>query len=60
MRQIQVDIDPRKLRFYGLSPGDVANAIGDQNLIIPAGTEKVGEIEYNVELNASPLKPEKI
>jgi CzcA family heavy metal efflux pump len=57
-RQIQVDIDPRKLRFYGLSPQDVSNAIGDQNLVIPAGTEKIGSIEYNVELNASPLKPE--
>ncbi len=59
-RQIQVDIDPRKLRFYGLSGQDVSNAIGDQNLIIPAGTEKIGEIEYNVELNASPLKPEEL
>ena len=60
MRQIQVDIDPRKLRFYGLSGQDVSNAIGDQNLIIPAGTEKIGEIEYNVELNASPLKSEEL
>ena len=25
-----------------------------QNLILPAGTEKIGKFEYNVELNASP------
>ncbi len=60
MRQIQVDIDPRKLRFYGLSGQDVSNAIGNQNLVIPAGTEKIGETEYNIELNASPLKPEEL
>ena len=60
MRQVQVNIDPRKLRFYGLSGQDVSTAIGDQNLIIPAGTEKIGEIEYNVELNSSPLKPDEL
>ena len=28
--------------------------ISAQNLILPAGTEKIGKFEYNVELNASP------
>jgi CzcA family heavy metal efflux pump len=55
-RQIQIDLDPSKLRSYGLTPSDVTTAIGDQNLVIPAGTEKIGNIEYNVELNGSPLK----
>ena len=55
-RQIQVDIDPTKLRANGLSANDVATAIGNQNLIIPAGTEKIGDIEYNVKLNASPVQ----
>ena len=59
-RQIEVDIDPRKLRSTGLTPADVSNAIGQQNIIIPAGTEKIGDVEYNVELNASPLKPEEL
>src|ERR1700686_586275 len=55
-RQVQVDIDPEALRSKGLSAVDVSNAIGAQNLIIPAGTEKIGDIEYNVKLNSSPLK----
>jgi len=55
-RQIQVDIDPEALRSKGLAAADVSNAIGAQNLIIPAGTEKIGDIEYNVKLNSSPLK----
>ena len=28
--------------------------IGAQNLILPSGTQKIGEYEYNVKLNASP------
>jgi CzcA family heavy metal efflux pump len=57
-RQVQIDIDPEALRAKGLSAADVSNAIGNQNLIIPAGTEKIGNIEYNVRLNSSPLKAE--
>ena len=59
-RQVQVDIDPAALRSKGLSAADVSNAIGTQNLIIPAGTEKIGDIEYNVKLNSSPLKAEEL
>jgi multidrug efflux pump subunit AcrB len=54
-RQVQVDIDPEALRAKGLSAADVSNAIGLQNLVIPAGTEKIGDIEYNVKLNSSPI-----
>jgi CzcA family heavy metal efflux pump len=53
-RQIEVDLDDHKLQALGLSAQDVTNAIGNQNLILPAGTEKVGVYEYNVKLNASP------
>ncbi|HEX8955353.1 MAG TPA: efflux RND transporter permease subunit, partial [Burkholderiaceae bacterium] len=53
-RQIQVDLDLAALRAKGLSPADVTGAIDRQNLILPAGTEKIGAFEYNVRLNASP------
>jgi multidrug efflux pump subunit AcrB len=53
-RQVQVDLDPRELRARGLSANDVVAAIGSQNLILPAGTEKIGDKEYFVKLNASP------
>jgi multidrug efflux pump subunit AcrB len=54
-RQIQVDLKPEALRAQGLSPVDVLNAIATQNLIVPAGTEKIADTEYTVKLNASPL-----
>jgi multidrug efflux pump subunit AcrB len=53
-RQVQVDLDPRELRARGLSGDDVVTAIGQQNLILPAGTEKIDTKEYFVKLNASP------
>jgi len=53
-RQIMVDLDMQAVNATGLSPNDVVNAIGAQNLILPAGTEKIGSIEYQVELNGSP------
>src|SRR5882757_316934 len=59
-RQIQVDIDPAALRARGLAAADVSNAIGAQNLIIPAGTQKIGDTEYAVKLNSSPSKAEEL
>jgi len=53
-RQIMVDLDTVKLAAQGLSPKDVSDAIGLQNLILPAGSMKIGEREYNVRLNSSP------
>jgi len=53
-RQIQIDLNPQALHSYNLSGQDVANALANQNQIIPAGTIKVGEFEYNVRLNNSP------
>ena len=52
-RQIMVDLDPNLLQAKGLSPSDVVNAIGNQNLILPTGTSKMGQFEYDVGLNAS-------
>jgi multidrug efflux pump subunit AcrB len=57
-RQVQVDLDPQALRANALSPNDVVTAIGQQNLILPAGTEKIGPLEYFVKLNASPTQIE--
>src|SRR5690349_19153752 len=42
------------LQAHGLSPQDVVDAISQQNLVLPTGTEKIGKFEYNVVLNASP------
>lgn len=53
-RQIQIDLDPDALQARGLSGQDVANALAEQNVIIPAGTQKIGEYEYAVKINNAP------
>jgi multidrug efflux pump subunit AcrB len=53
-RQVQVDLNTAALQANGLSPLDVVNAISAQNLILPAGTAKIGTFEYNVNMNGSP------
>jgi multidrug efflux pump subunit AcrB len=57
-REVVVDIDPVALQSKGLSPADVTAAVASQNLIIPAGTSKIGQFEYDVDLNSSPTTVE--
>jgi CzcA family heavy metal efflux pump len=54
IRQIQVDLDLPRLQANGLSPNDIVNALNAQNLILPAGTTKIGSLEYQVEMNGNP------
>jgi len=52
-RQVSVNVDIPALQAKGLTPVDVINAVTSQNLILPAGTVKLGSIEYPVEMNGS-------
>src|SRR5262249_44459465 len=54
VRGVMVDIDPDALYAKGLSASDISTALGLQNVILPAGTAKIGPIEYNIRTNASP------
>ena len=53
-RQIMVDLDPDALYAKGLSAADVSNAVNAQNVILPAGTAKMGPTEYVIRTNSSP------
>jgi multidrug efflux pump subunit AcrB len=50
-----VDTDPNLLYARHLSASDVSTAISQQNLILPAGTARMGDREYVVKTNSSPL-----
>src|SRR5277367_1650526 len=52
LRQIMVYLNQGLLQAKGISPNDVLNALGNQNLILPGGTAKIGSAEYDVDLNA--------
>ena len=53
-RTVMVDINPELLFSRGLTPIDVSNALGNQNLILPAGDVKIGDKDYQVKVNSSP------
>ena len=53
-RLVQIDLDTNAMQARGLSGQDVANALAAQNLIIPIGTEKIGSLEYTLQLNNAP------
>jgi len=53
-RQVQIDLDPAALQARGLSAQEVSLALAAQNLIIPIGTQKIGEQEYTLQLNNAP------
>src|SRR6202022_2798813 len=54
VRVVNVDVDPEALYARGLSPQDVSTAILSQNVILSAGTVKIGTREYDVATNSSP------
>jgi len=54
-RQIMVDLDQNALLAKGLTPIDVTAAINAQNVTLPSGTAKIGNSEYTVSTNSSPI-----
>ncbi len=53
-RIIMADLDQEALQSRGLTPGDIAEALSRQNVIMPSGDVKIGSKDYNVALNNSP------
>jgi multidrug efflux pump subunit AcrB len=52
---VQVDLDQFKLLAHGLSAQDVSRALAQQNIVLPAGDQKIGALDFLVMTNASPL-----
>ncbi len=53
-RQVQVDLNLQALQSKGLAPSDIVSTVAAQNLILPSGTLKVDQLEYQVETNSAP------
>jgi multidrug efflux pump subunit AcrB len=52
---VEVDLDAAKLLEHGLSASDVGHALANQNIVLPAGDQKIGAVDYMVATNATPL-----
>jgi CzcA family heavy metal efflux pump len=53
-RQVQIDVKPDALQARGLSAQDIANALAAQNILTPVGNQKIGSLEYTIQLNSAP------
>ena len=55
-RSVMVNIDPTSLYANAMSAYDVGNALASTNVVIPSGAEKIGNYQYNIDLNMSVAK----
>lgn len=56
-REVRVDVDLARLKYYGLSINDVAQAIGSENVNIPGGSIEVGDVDYLVRVDGEFVDP---
>jgi multidrug efflux pump subunit AcrB len=54
VKQVMVDTDPNLMFARHLSASDVSTAITQQSLILPAGTQRMGDREFVMKTNSSP------
>ncbi len=60
MREVMIALDPQRLQAKRLSPGDVLAALSRQNLVLPSGTAKIAQFEYDIHLNGAPTTLEQL
>lgn len=51
---VQVDLDQTRLLSQNLTASDVGRALNKQNIVLPAGDQKIGAIDFMVQTNATP------
>jgi CzcA family heavy metal efflux pump len=59
-RQVRIDLRPGALQALGMSAQDVASALATQNVLVPVGTQKIGDLEYTIQLNSAPSAIEEL
>ena len=60
LRRILAYVDPRKLEARGLSPIDVVQTLRSFSTLIPTGTAKLGDLDYQVITNGLPERVEEM
>ena len=59
-REVRVDVDLQKLKFYNIAFDDVIEAIAAENVTIPGGSIDVGAQEYIVRIDGEFTEPRMI
>ncbi|WP_321817091.1 MULTISPECIES: efflux RND transporter permease subunit [unclassified Paraburkholderia] len=53
---VEIDLDQTKLLSHGISAVDVAAALKRQNVVLPAGDQKIGALDFMVQTNSTPAE----
>ena len=53
-RQVTINLNPQLMQSKGVSTTDVLTAVSAQNVVVPSGTAKIDQFEYDVRQNAAP------
>jgi multidrug efflux pump len=56
-REVKVDVDLPRLKYYGLALTDLVDAIRDENVNIPGGSIEVGAVNYLVRVDGEFVDP---
>ncbi len=59
-REVQVNLDPYRLRFYNLSVTDVIDAVRNEHLDTPGGAIDIGSTKYTVRIPGEFKEPQKM
>jgi multidrug efflux pump subunit AcrB len=59
-RQITVNMNQIAMQSKGIAPGDILTALAQQSVVMPSGTIKIGQSEYDVRTNGSPRTVEEL
>ncbi|MFT2008749.1 efflux RND transporter permease subunit [Pontibacter sp. 13R65] len=51
VREVQINLDPQRLRAYAIDVAEVSQALRNENVIVPAGDITVGRQQYNVRID---------
>jgi CzcA family heavy metal efflux pump len=53
-REVLINMDQAEMQAKGVAPGDLLNALAQENVVTPSGTIKIGPTEYDVRTNGTP------
>lgn len=57
-KNVEVDLNQQALLAHGLSAQDVGAALARQNVVLPAGDQKIGALDYFVTTSSTPIDVE--
>jgi CzcA family heavy metal efflux pump len=60
LRQVSINMDQAAMESKGIAPMDLLNAVAVQGAVMPSGTIKMGQSEYDVRTNVAPRTIEEL